>query len=65
MKKTTKKKVTRKVLRAFRFTGDPINGQDPQKIRLFDKLFTLNGNKVSVPDEVADKLATHSHFTEV
>lgn len=63
MKKKTKKKVAKK-LRGFVFTGDPINGQDPERIRLFGKLFKLNGNKVSVPDDVAEKLAKHSHFAE-
>lgn len=66
MKKTSKKKVVKKVVKpGFKFTGDPINGQDPESIRFFGYLFKLNGNKVSVSDEVAAKLRLNSHFTEV
>ena len=50
--------------RAFVFTGDPINGQDPDKLRFFGVLFTLNGRKVSVSDEIAEQICNNSHFTE-
>lgn len=68
MAKKAKKKVTKKVVNpkpGFKFTGDPVNGQDPESIRFFGYLFKLNGNKVSVSDEVAAKLRVNSHFTEV
>ena len=69
MKKASKKKVSKKVvkkpaLRSFVFTGDPVGGDDPSEIVVFDKLFVLNGKAVEVPDNHAEKLAKHSHFTE-
>lgn len=66
-KKVSKKRVAKKVApkwRRFVFTGDPINGDDPATINWIGKTFALNGDPVSVPDEIAEKLATHSHFTE-
>ena len=68
-KKVSKKKVAKKpelkVLRAFKFTGDPIGGDDPAGIRMYGRLFELNGAAVSVTDEVAELLDKHTHFTEV
>lgn len=47
---------------AFVFTGDPINGQDPERIALLGYEFELNGAPVEVSDAVAAKLEGHTHF---
>ncbi|MBU8921788.1 MAG: hypothetical protein KOO63_08210 [Bacteroidales bacterium] len=65
MKKAAKKRA-RKVYkgRGFVFTGDKAGGCDPKTCKVFNINFNLNGKVMYVPDEVAIKLATHSHFTE-
>ena len=50
--------------RKFIFTGDPVGGCDPDFCQMHGLLFKLNGAGVPVSDEIAAKLATHSHFTE-
>ena len=54
-----------KGLRKFVFSGDPIGGHDPAWCSDHGYMFKLNGSPIPVTDEVAKKLATHSHFTEV
>ena len=57
--------------RQFIYTGDPGIGKDdgwsaddPNFCQMHGLLFKLNGAGVPVSDEIAAKLATHSHFTE-
>ena len=51
--------------RAFVFTGDPTApGQDPAWCSAHGYMFKLGGAAVTVKPEHADRLATHSHFTE-
>ena len=50
--------------RKFIFTGDPVGRCDPEFCQMHGLLFKLNGAGVHVSDEIAAKLATHSHFTE-
>jgi hypothetical protein len=66
-KKTTKKKVTKKVTgNRFVFTGDPVGGYDPLTTNFRGYRFELNGKAVNVTDPyVAMKLKNHSHFKEV
>ena len=63
MVKKAKKKVVNKG-RGFVFTGDKVGGCDPASCKMHDITFELNGRVVYVPEQVAVKLATHSHFTE-
>lgn len=50
--------------RGFVFTGDKVGGHDPATCKMHGINFELNGRVVYVPEQVAVKLATHSHFTE-
>ena len=51
-------------LRKFVFTGDEFGRCDPAWCDMHGYNFKLNGAAVSVTDDIAAKLATHSHFTE-
>ena len=66
-KKAAKKKVAKKPkARSFVFIGDP-NGDgtsNQERCYMHGCLFKLNGAAVKVKDDIAAKLATHSHFTE-
>jgi hypothetical protein len=70
MVKKAKKKVAKKVAkkinkgRGFVYTGDKVGGDDPQFCKVFNIPFELNGKVMYVPEEVAVRLAKHSHFTE-
>ena len=57
------KPVTNGAGKSFVFTGDPVNGQDPDSIVMFSYRFTLNGDPVGVSDELAARLINNSHFT--
>ncbi len=48
----------------FVFTGDKVGGCDPAWCEMHGYSFKLDGAAVKVKDDVAAKLATHSHFTE-
>lgn len=59
--------------RSFVFTGDPNtkntdgsprDTNDPGWLYMHGHQFHINGKAVKVSDEIAIKLATHSHFTE-
>jgi len=53
-------------MRRFTFIGDPkAPGQDPGAIRYRGLDFALDGEAVPVPDEMAERLAGHSHFAKV
>lgn len=66
--------VEKSELRSFTFTGDPrvvkdINGvrmdmNDPNSIKMHGYIFPLKAYAVEVTEDVANKLANHSHFTE-
>ena len=63
MKKTAKKKVSKKVAvkkesKGFVFTGDT------EICRMFGYKFRLNGKPVVVDEGTANKLRSLSHFTE-
>lgn len=53
-------------LRKFVFTGDPHGDGTSNHVwcHMHGYSFKLNGAAVKVKDAIAEKLATHSHFTE-
>jgi len=53
-------------VRQFVFIGDPRGDgtSNPERCYMHGCLFKLNGAAVKVNDDIAAKLATHSHFTE-
>lgn len=50
--------------RSFVFTGDPNDSHNPGWLYMHGYQFHLNGKATKVTDDVAIKLATHTHFTE-
>ena len=66
-KKAAKKKAAKKpTKRSFVFTGDPRSDHtsDPVWCHIHGVSFKFNGAAVKVKDEIAAKLAPHTHFTE-